>query len=72
MQEFLSSMIGKKVDVVCSGAAGVRGEIIKIEGGVLEMRDEDKTCYIMIEKIAIVWEVKDNESRAGFISGNKS
>jgi hypothetical protein len=69
MQEFLSSMIGKKVDVICSGASCVRGEIVKIQNGVMEMHDEDKTCYIAIEKIAIVWEVKDGESRAGFTSG---
>jgi hypothetical protein len=68
MQEFLTSMIGKKVDVICSGAAGVRGEIVKIEGGYIQMQDEDKTCYIAVDKIAIVWEVKENESRAGFLS----
>jgi hypothetical protein len=68
MQEFLTSMIGKKVDIICSGAVGVRGEIVKIEGGYIQMQDEDKTCYIAVDKIAIVWEVKENESRAGFLS----
>lgn len=68
MQEFLSTMIGKKVDIVCSGATGVRGELIKIEGNVAEVHHEDKTCYVAIDKIAIVWEVKENEIRAGFIS----
>lgn len=69
MQELLDSMIGKKVDVICSGASCVRGEVVKIQNGVMQLRDEDKTCYIAIEKIAIVWEVKDSESRAGFMSG---
>ena len=68
MQEFLSSVIGKKVDIICSGAASVRGEITKIEGGVAQVKYEDKTCYVAIDKIAIVWEVNDSESRAGFIS----
>jgi hypothetical protein len=62
-------MIGKKVDIVCSGATGVRGEITKIEGGVAHVKHEDKVCYVAIDKIAIVWEVNDSESRAGFTSG---
>lgn len=68
MQEFLLSMIGKKVDIVCSGVSGVSGEIVKIEGSVVQVSHEDKTYYVAIDKIAIVSEVKENETRAGFIS----
>jgi hypothetical protein len=68
MREFLTLMIGKKVDIICSGAAGVRGEIVKVEDGYIEMQDEGKTCFIAMDKIAIVWEVKETEPRAGFLS----
>ena len=71
MQEFLSSMIGKKVDIIFGGSASVRGEIVKIENGIVELSHEEKTCYVAIDKIAIVWEVKDNEPRAGFTSNSK-
>ena len=70
MRELLSKMVGRKVDVVCGGAARLRGEIVKVEGGVLHLKDEEQqTCYVAIEKIAIVWEAREDEKRAGFLSG---
>ncbi|MDT4969499.1 MAG: hypothetical protein QOJ64_4236 [Acidobacteriota bacterium] len=69
MQEFLSKMIGRKVDVFCCGAASLSGEIIRVEGGVLHLRDDDQQmCYVAVDKIAVVWESRDDEKRAGFIS----
>jgi hypothetical protein len=63
-------MVGRKVDVVCGGAARLRGEVVKVEGGVLYLKDEEQqTCYVAIEKIAIVWEAREDEKRAGFLSG---
>jgi len=70
MRELLSKMVGRKVDVVCGGAARLHGEIVKVEGGVLYLKDEEQqTCYVAIEKIAIVWEAREDEKRAGFLSG---
>ena len=69
MQEFLSKMIGRKVDVYCGGASSLRGDIVKIEDGVLHLRDsENKLCYVAIDKIVVVWDGKDEEHRAGFVS----
>lgn len=69
MQEFLSKMVGRKVDVFCCGAASLRGEVVKVEGGVLHLKDdEQQMCYVAIEKIAVVWETREDEKRAGFIS----
>lgn len=69
MQDFLSKMVGRKIDVFCGGAASLRGEVLKVEGGVLHLRDdEQRVCYVAIEKIAVVWEARDDEKRAGFIS----
>ena len=69
MQDFLSKLIGKKIDLYCGGSASIRGEVIKVEGGVLVLKDaDDKTCYVAIDKITIVWDSPDEEHRAGFVS----
>ena len=70
MREFLSKMIGRKIDVYCGGSSSLRGEVVKVEGGVLHMRDEeDQMCYVAIEKIIVVWDAREEEKRAGFVSG---
>ncbi len=70
MQDFLSKMIGKRVDIFCGGGSSLRGEVMKIEGGVLHLKDEEGMCYVAVEKIVVVWEARDNsEHRAGFVSG---
>ncbi len=73
MQDFLSRMIGRKIDLFCGGASSLRGEVIKVEGGVLHLKDDDEmTCYVAVEKIIAVWEAReDQEHRAGFVSGLK-
>ncbi len=69
MQELLLKMIGRKVDVYCSGSASVRGEILKVDAGVLYMTDnEHQLCYVAIDKIVAVWETREGETRAGFVS----
>ena len=73
MQELLATMIGKKIDVYCGGASSLRGEVIKVETGVLHLKDSDeKTCFVAVEKIIVVWEAKDEEHRAGFVSSQLS
>lgn len=69
MNELLSQMIGRRIDIFCNGASSLRGQVIKINGGVLHLKDHDEQmCYVAIDKIATVWEVRDdNERRAGFI-----
>ena len=70
MREFLSTMIGRRLDVFCGGAASLRGEVVRVEGGVLHLKDdEDQICYVAIDRIAVVWEARDNEKpHAGFVS----
>jgi hypothetical protein len=69
MREFLAQMIGRKLDVFCCGAASLSGEVVKVEGGVLHLKDEEqKMCYVAIEKIAVVWESREDVKRAGFFS----
>lgn len=70
MQEFLSRMVGRRIDIFCGGASSLRGEVIKVEGGVLHLKDdEQRLCYVAVDKIAVVWEARDEEHRAGFVSG---
>lgn len=69
MQEFLSKLVGRKVDIFCGGASSLRGDVLKVEGGVLQLKDDEgQLCYVAIDKIAVVWEARDEGNRAGFIS----
>jgi hypothetical protein len=69
MQDFLSKMIGRKIDVYCGGASSLRGEVVKVEDGVLHLRDsENKMCYVALDKVIVVWDARDEEHRAGFVS----
>lgn len=69
MNNLLSKLVGKRVDLSCEGFAGLRGEVVKVEGGVVQLRDaDDKVCFVAIDKIVVVWEATDEEHRAGFVS----
>ncbi|MDQ2936056.1 MAG: hypothetical protein M3R67_00950 [Acidobacteriota bacterium] len=61
-------MIGRKLDVYCGGASSLRGEVIKVEGGVLHIKDNDKKmCFVAVDKIMVVWDARDEDHRAGFV-----
>lgn len=64
-------MIGSEIDVVCSGASSLRGQVVKAEDGVLQLKDENgQVCYVAIDKIVVVWAKRDKEHPAGFVSKN--
>lgn len=68
MEELLKQLMGKKVDISCATNATFSGEVADINDGVLYLRDEDeRVAYVAIEKIAIIWEVKEPQSRPGFV-----
>lgn len=68
MQQFLSTMIGKKIDVFCGGVSSLRGEIVKVEDGVLHLKDTDqRMCFVQIDNIQVVWDARDDDHRAGFV-----
>jgi hypothetical protein len=68
MEDFLSRLIGKKVDIYCGGPSSLSGEVLKVETGVVHLRDDDgKHCYVAIDKIVVVWEARDDDHRAGFV-----
>ena len=73
MQEFLSRMIGKRIDVRCGASSTLRGEVVKVEKGVLQLKDsEQKMCFIAVDKIVVVWKAPDEAQRAGFVPGGSS
>jgi len=68
MEQLLSRLIGREIDVVCSGAASLRGECITVGGGVLQLKDhEGEICYVAVDKIVAVWEKKDKDRHPGFV-----
>ena len=68
MEDFLARMIGKKIDVYCGGASSLRGEVMKVELGVLHLRDDEgKSCYVAVDKIIVVWDTRDDNHKAGFV-----
>ena len=68
MDEFLRQQMGKQIDVSCGTSAVVRGDVVDVKDGLLYLRDEeDRVAYVVVDKIAFVWEVTDNEPKAGFV-----
>lgn len=60
--------MGKKVDVSYGGSATFRGDVVDVKNGVLYLRDEsEQVGYISIDKIALINECKDTQSRPGFL-----
>ena len=68
MEEFLKTLTGRRIDVFCGATSSLRGEVSKVESGVLHLKDdESEICYIAIEKIIAVWEKRDKERQSGFV-----
>jgi small nuclear ribonucleoprotein (snRNP)-like protein len=67
MKELLSKLIDQEVDVVCTGTSSLRGRVVKIDGEVLHLKDEENICYVAIDKIIAVWEKRDNDRHPGFV-----
>jgi len=68
MRELLSRLIDHEVDVVCTGASSLRGRIVQVEEGVVQLKDDaDNVCYVAIDKIVAVWEKRDKDRHPGFV-----
>jgi len=68
MQQLLSNLIDKEIDIVCTGAASLRGKVVKVEDGILQLQDDEgEFCYVAIDKIVVVWEKRDRDRHPGFI-----
>lgn len=70
MHELLSKMTDREVDVVCAGAS-LHGKVIKVENGVLHLKDDEgNVYYVSIDKIVAVWEKRDKDRHPGFVFKN--
>jgi hypothetical protein len=70
MREILSKLVGKKVDMFCGGTSSLRGKLVKVEGDVAHMVDEDdQMFYVAIEHIIVFSETRSGDQRAGFVVG---
>lgn len=68
MEEFLKQLMGKQIDVSSGTSAVVRGDVVDVKDGILYMRDEnERVAYVVVDKIVFIWEVKNEESKAGFV-----
>lgn len=68
MEEFLKQLMGKRIDVAYGTSATVRGDVVDVKNGVLFLRDEeDKVAYVAVSRIAVIWEVTDQQMRPGFV-----
>jgi hypothetical protein len=68
MEEFLKQLKGKKIDISCSANVTVRGDVVDIRNEILYLRDEnERIAYVAINKIAVVWEANEQQSRPGFV-----
>ena len=68
MEDFLRTLIGRKIDARCGATSNLHGEIMNVENGVLHLKDEDdKVCYVAVDKIIAVWEKRDKERQPGFV-----
>ena len=69
MEELLKQLMSKKVDIAFGASATVRGDIVDVKDGILQLRDEhERVAYVAVGQIAVVWEVKDTQSRPGFVN----
>jgi hypothetical protein len=68
MHELLSRLIDHEVDIVCTGTSSLRGRIVQVEEGVVQLKDDaENVCYVAIDKIVAVWEKRDKDRHPGFV-----
>ena len=70
MRELLAKMVGKKVDLFCGGTSSLRGKLVKVDGDVAHLVDEDdQMFYVAVERVIVLSETRSGEQRAGFVVG---
>jgi hypothetical protein len=69
MEKFLQTFIGRRIDVFCGATSSLRGDVAKVEDGILHLKDDEgEVCYVAVDKIIAVWEKRDKERHTGFLS----
>ena len=68
MEELLKKFVGKEIDVAYGVNNIVRGNVTEVRDGILILKDEDeRSVFIAIDKITVVWEVSEPHLRPGFV-----
>jgi len=68
MRDLLTKLIDQEVDVLCTGTSSLRGKVVKVDGDVLHLKDDnDNVCNVAIDKITAVWEKRDRDRHPGFV-----
>lgn len=68
MEGLLKEFVGRKIDVTCGSSAVYRGDVVEVKDGLVQLRDEDgRSIYIAVDKISVVLECNQSQSRPGFI-----
>jgi hypothetical protein len=69
MEELLKTLVGRKIDILCGANSSLRGDVAKVDNGVLHLQDEEgEVCFVAIKKIIAVWEKHDKERHSGFLA----
>ena len=69
MEEFLKTLTGRRIDVFCGATSSLRGDVAKVENGILHLKDDEgEVCYVAVDKIIAVWEKRDKERHSGFVT----
>jgi hypothetical protein len=67
VRNFLESLLGKEIEVICEGAS-IGGKVTKVAGNVLHLEKDGVTCFINIEKIVVVWDAREKKAHPpGFL-----
>jgi len=54
MEEFLKTLTGSRIDVFCGATSSLRGDVAKVENGILHLKDDDgAVCYVAIDKSSL-------------------
>ena len=68
MEKFLRTLTGQRIDVFCGATSSLRGDVAKVEDGILHLKDDEgQVCYVAVDKIIAVWEKHDKERHTGFL-----
>lgn len=67
MRNLLESRIGKEIDVQCISGT-FSGKVVRVEGAILVLEKDERTCFVDIEKIVAVWDKSEKRMKSpGFL-----
>lgn len=68
MKHILSSYLNTTIEVYVGGTLTIKGKLLDIIGDLVKLQTEDETiCYVPLDKIHMVSEVKDKDKPVGFV-----